>query len=310
MPEVKILKDVNKKTIHDSLYNMLHTIRINVAHFTIPNTGALIQYRERKDVFDPFIGWMKNTDYTETINTQWESIFPPGSSIDRISKILTLTGVGSLKTKAMYLQTWSSTTPVEINLEILFEAEKSAKNDVIKPCRYLQQYVSPIERSKDEVDKTLKTLKNLPLIKNLMGLGGEEVQEQIEDLIRTFWGSFLLPPVGSAINTVNFPAQGYDAIDSIEIGNFITLKDIVLENVSIIWHMDDVDINGDPLSATANVTVRSRNVWTNQTIANLLNSGSDIIGEVEVLNLGGALQNFAKIAMKQFKDTFDQIFGE
>jgi hypothetical protein len=306
MPKISILKDINKMSnTHDTSVSDYHTIRINTATFSLDGDDKTITRHKVAEDWKLLVkGWIDRGQYSENIKSTWSRIFggEGGESlVDRISKMMTITGLGSLQTKIMHTRIWTLTDPVEIELNLKIISEKDNLKEVVFPIRELQKFVSPIERNSNESDKKMINTNidsisgNLADVsqnyKNIISIG--------KTLLNSLTSQFLLPPISSATNMVNIP-KSYQALYSIEIGNFITLKDILLTNVNVTWNMDTPDINGNPNSADVRISIISRTVWTNVTFDNLSASKTDMVGDQEVINIAGAISSIADEIKKSF----------
>lgn len=291
MSTITILKDVNKVK-----KNNYHTIRININEFVFEEKGGNY-VRKTLSTVKTITGWMKDTTYKEILNSTWSPIFSSDNSMmETLNKGLSLTGIGSLKTKAMYLQIWKNSTPVEIPLTLFFQAEDYAKSDIVFPIRYLQEMCVPEERVRDkkrESGKSDEGEENKLVIK---------AKKILNTLKVSMFDKFLLPPASSTVNVSNIsdPTSKFIGIGSVEIGNFITLKDVYLENVEVDWDILNNDINGDPLSATVMCKFKSRSIWTTETIKNLRDGSVDTNLPMEVMDFGKAFRKI-KEKMKEVK---------
>jgi hypothetical protein len=276
-----------------------HTIRIKTANFSLSGSDKdITRYKTADNSRLLAKGWIDRGQYSESIKSTWSRIFggEGGESlIDRISKMMTVTGLGSLQTKIMHTRIWTLTEPVEIELNLKLIAEKNAFNEVVKPIRELQKFVSPIERNANQSNQTIID----KFIDSGINVLPTEIQPSVNKLVNSIRTQFLLPPLASAVNMVNMP-KGYDGLYSVEIGKYITLKDILLTNIRAVVDMGSPDINGDPISADVTLSIISRTVWTDVTFDNFLSGKSDIIGSQEVINVGAAIGNIVSEIGKAF----------
>lgn len=296
MGKITFLKNINKlypENKEDTTYNKngkhYHSVKIMTGKHSYDNGKKELQAGS----LNVIKSWMRNTSYTETLESTWEYIFPIGGIVDRISKMLTLAGIGSLRTKAMYTQVWLDTKPIEIPLSLYFEAENSGINDVVTPIRNLQKMVVPIERTKDDQGAKFEQKLNNA---NVPGF----LKQSILTAKATFWDNFLLPPAAATVNLAFLKNQNsVESIERLEVGEFIQLRDIILENISVEWDLSSCDAYGFPLKANVEVKFKSRSIWTDQTILSLMNNKFDV-GEngVEVLDIGKIFSNIID-GMKQ-----------
>ena len=197
----------------------------------------------------------------------------------------------------MYTQIWKDTRPLDFSFNVYFHAHKNAYNDVVRPVRELQKLVLPREKTNSGEDSATKELWKLK-----KGASREDIEihkeaTAIYKAVKSeFWNKFLLPPSTAGINLKNLTTkgEGYIGVHYIQVGKFIRLKDIVLQNVDVDWGIGDSDADGYPLTALVTIKCMSRTIWTNETIDGLLvkgdiskqiNSRTDMKGEPEILNV-------------------------
>lgn len=95
------------------------------------------------------------------VSSDWESRLPYSLSqllekaIGGIaSGTIELTGYGP-QVQDLSFQMWTGTTPIEIPITFLFDAETSAEYDVYRPIGYLQSLVLPISGTKNFISRNL-----------------------------------------------------------------------------------------------------------------------------------------------------------
>jgi len=278
MGQIVVLKNITKVN-----QNTNNTLRINIATFAWePGAKEVLQRKRRQGPSYSIKCWFSsNNKYQEKIESEWKEIFAPTSNgiASAINSILSVTGLGSLQTKSMYTQIWTGTKPIEFTFQDLtFLAETSATTDVMVPIRLLQQISLPGEfNTKDSSKNNAMTRSdwwNALTDRNK----ANKLNNVYNSVANVLWRSVLTPPVSSVINLSKEIKQGetFLAIDSIEIGNFITLRDIILEDVGVVWDINSVDYAGVPLEAKVELKIKSRTVWTSQTIQNLAQGREDI----------------------------------
>jgi hypothetical protein len=295
MGQIIILKDVNKAEEND--YN---TIKIKISKFKFKKTSdnkRLI--REKSEDVLTVKGWSDNK-YSEKIETTWDSILgsSAGGKVDDLNKLLSLVGVGSLRSKAMYTQVWVNSKPTTFEIPLTLIANKDPIKEVQYPIRKLQSMIVPVEKSNDETSKSSETIKD---IGRTLGIA-EPIINMVDYLKQALFDTILSPPNASTLNLVRLGANvEFEAIEYIEIGRFIRLQDIVLQNVQADWDMDNQDYGGVPKSAKVTLSIQSKDIWTNKTINNLNSDGrGDVLGNIELLNPWG----IPDITADKIKDYF------
>jgi hypothetical protein len=287
MPKITLLKDVNKLT------NNYNTVRFILAKYKYDGKSSDFLLKRRlipgsEKVVTAYLGG----NYKETITSTWSSVFSSSNkTLDSVNKVLSFTGFGSLKNKYSYLQVWEDTQPIVINLNLNFIAYKDPLLEVEEPIRQLQGMISPQERTNDGqsvISNIWEKIKQgaSSLGPNVLGSQAFQSANEIAKDLDVLMKTFLVPPSGASISLSQFLATPYDAIGEIQIGNFIKLKDIIIEDIDFEPNISDCDIFGTPTSATVSLKIKSRTVWTDVTILNLLKYRTDCDQEPQSYNFG------------------------
>lgn len=87
------------------------------------------------------------------ISSEWESLLPY-SLTGLLEKVVgnTAPAAGAVlgvspQVQSLSFQMWTGTSPIEIPITVLFDAEESAQRDVYEPINYLQSLVLPVNGS-------------------------------------------------------------------------------------------------------------------------------------------------------------------
>ena len=256
MPKITLLKDVNKLT------NNYNTVRFILAKYKYDGKSSDFLLKRRlipgsEKVVTAYLGG----NYKETITSTWSSVFSSSNkTLDSVNKVLSFTGFGSLKNKYSYLQVWEDTQPIVINLNLNFIAYKDPLLEVEEPIRQLQGMISPQERTNDGqsvISNIWEKIKQgaSSLGPNVLGSQAFQSANEIAKDLDVLMKTFLVPPSGASISLSQFLATPYDAIGEIQIGNFIKLKDIIIEDIDFEPNISDCDIFGTPTSATVSLMI-------------------------------------------------------
>lgn len=280
MGKIEILKNVNR--VEENKYN---TIKIKISKFKFEESSDKKKLIRKKDSdVATIIGWIDGK-YSESIKTTWSSILDTGNKMDDINKILTLSGIGSLRSKAMYTQIWTNSEPIDFSFNINFIADKEPVKEVMYPIRKLQSMIVPIEQTDSQTAATsaklTQTMRDFQL--------PEPVIQSVDFLKQAFIDTILLPPASSTINKDMLGGKTFEGIEYVEIGKFVKLVDVVLRNVDANFEVDNADFSGIPKSASCTISLQSKNIWTSETIKNLLSSKTDLVGNMEIMNPSGIL---------------------
>ncbi|MGA2434103.1 MAG: hypothetical protein ABSG25_02335 [Bryobacteraceae bacterium] len=294
MGQIIILKDVNKTTV-----NLHNTVRITVSNFSYSDQGSFL-VRQNQGIVATYIGWLgqQGDQYSESLSSTWEPIFDGGGAVDKINKLMIIAGIGSLKTKAMYSQVWTDSKPATFSIPMTFIADQDPIKEVMLPVRGLQRMIVPVEQNAADAKKTTDAInqiaRKIGVPDGIIGI--------VDAAKQTIFDQVLLPPAGSVVNLKQMTTNTMQGIDSIEIGKFVILRDVVITDVAATFNVDDSDYGGVPKSANVTLTVQSKNIWTDKTIQNL-GSGthSDVIDPIEIINLGNIT--------KKIEDDIKGIFG-
>lgn len=79
---------------------------------------------------------------TTSLGSEWEAWFPSNGDGVVGNAIRTLAGT-ALRAQIMSTQTWTNSSPVEIPLELLFDAESNPQTEVYEPMRRLEMMALP-----------------------------------------------------------------------------------------------------------------------------------------------------------------------
>ena len=260
MKTFKVFRDLNKI---DSTNSEYYTVGFKIKGKPIGSP----RYTEEGDYFI-LKAWLNQDVYKESLKSIYDPLLQ-GSFFDNISKILTMSGMGSLKSKYTARKVWKDIEAMTFSLSVYFQAESNAYRDVEAPIRNLQSLVTPSEyvyssEQGNEKEKLFLLPPDEPYITSTtLTKGFKETDEGIESLL--------------GISPSDLLAIGKSArvLKEIRIGKFIKLRNIILEGIDVEWNMGDPDPSGVPLNAKVELSLITIDLWTLKTIMKLLDKHND-----------------------------------
>jgi hypothetical protein len=190
---------------------------------------------------------------TMRAETFWEQFIPTAISDTADSVVQFISGgTMSLVTKATQRRKWKGTTPIEITMNLKFEALDDAYKNVVQPCKVLQSLALPSQ-----------------------GVASEELRSW-SDVRQAL--PFLAPPGPSPFTWVGVlniadpgakkrsedeivqHLRGGDLI-VINIGRFLTFYNVILK-VPIVEFHNKFTKNGDPVAANVSLTFETYEIST------------------------------------------------
>jgi hypothetical protein len=287
MKSVKILYNANKLDSPNSDY---YTFRFAVEGSIFGSDVASLGAKGSNSLFfdngstNRFIikGWIDQDTYEEEVKSNYEQIMKASGATDSINNLMSMTGLGSIVSKYQYRKVWQGCEPQVFSFNLFFQAEKDAFSEVVLPIRNLQALALPIDTVIDS--KTGKREEKLFLIP-------PSTEYVTSTKISLFFQRL------SQIVTGN-KADNKNKLTEIRVGNFVGLRNVILESVKASWDIQNVDSNGYPLSAKVTVNVISIDIWTQQTIRNLIKYrfDDDEFKPIDIDKiLGGFVDNFKSL---------------
>jgi hypothetical protein len=261
MKTFKIFKDLNKIDSPNSEY---YTVKFKIKG----NPIDAPRYTKSGDYFI-LKAWLNQDTWKESIKSVYDPLIQ-GSVLENISKILTMSGMGSLKSKYTARKVWKDIESMTFPLSVYFQAESSAYRDVEAPIRNLESLVVPSEYIySGSNDKSEESLFLLPpgepyITSDTIKTAFEEAIEIVNKVTGVNAKKFL--PVGGKNPRI---------LKEVEIGKFIKLRNIILESIDVEWYMNDPDPSGVPLSAKVDLGLITIDLWTLKTILRLLQKHDD-----------------------------------
>jgi hypothetical protein len=192
-------------------------------------------------------GWNADEKFSEKLSSEYTPLFSKLENINNLQQIMTAFGMGTLRTIDMYRKIWIESKPPSFTFNLLFQSEDDARTDVYEPIRLLQRLVVPNDTANEGNNYFLS-----PPMKPV----------------------FRSDTVKNTSKKSAVPLDQY-FLHSIEVGNFITMKHMIIDDISVDWHIQNVHRptrTGKDYPNTADVTVSCSSVvlWTLSLIDNLV----------------------------------------
>jgi len=221
----------------------------------------IISYRNRCTI----IGVLQQ-DIALKVESRWEYLIP-SSILDTANRFAQFISKGkwSIITRATSRRIWQGSSPLQISLNLKFEAVENAYKEVVQPCLLLQSIALPSNVSYDQA-KVEKYSEKLGISEDYVKAAG--------------WvaGAFLAPPGPTPFTTEGLFSrdnnrniddivkgiQGGDII-KIDIGRFLSFWNVIVKEVSPLFHIKFSE-TGDPISGIVNIIFESYEMMTVETL--------------------------------------------
>lgn len=279
MQRIKVVRDLNKINSKNADF---YTIK-----FFIEGTPIGNPKQDEKLVGFPgtfhIKGWINQDTYEENIRSKYEPLANNGS-FSQLSKALTMMGAGSLQTKFTARKVWVDIDSMSWNFSVFFQAEDNAYADVEAPIRNLQTLVLPIDTVIGSDQETLflyppvKPMIEFPSVTNFFKRKASHIAEMLK----------ITDPKKST--GLIGDSSLVKVLKGVKIGNFISMKNVIVEEVNTEWNISDPDPSGIPLSAKVDIKMTTYDLWTQKTIVGFLANRSD--EEIKAINIDEILGKF------------------
>jgi hypothetical protein len=273
MLNIRMLRNLNKINLDNSDY---YTLKFYIEGTPLGNPKQP-KLNTESGTFC-ITSWINQENYEENIKSKYDSLVNT-SSFSELSKALTMMGAGSLQSKYMARKVWVDIDAMSFSFNMFFQAEDNAYTDVESPIRNLQALVVPINTT---VGSDQETLFLYPPTKPMIVFPSvtKFFKEKKDELAKMFGASGSVNLVGdsSLVRTLKL----------VKIGKFISLRNIILEEVNTSWNIMDPDPSGIPLNAEVNVKMTTYDLWTLKTIIGLIKDKKD--DEIKAINIDNLLK--------------------
>lgn len=214
----------------------------------------------------------KDSEWNESISNEFSELF--SSNTDIVDSVFGALGF-RIKSSFSYAKFWKNTDPMDFSLNVQFRSYKNAYDDVYLPIRKLQQCFAPSEIN---VGKTLKDL----VTDVTKGMDTKVIEKLLKGAIDAVSSNFtILVPPGRSVVTggiLDFlKSADKNTILQINVGNFIKIRNILPKSITVNWDFGNFEYNlahdkALPLVANVKIDLQSTNIWTHQTIQELINN--------------------------------------
>jgi hypothetical protein len=287
MLNIKVLRDINKINSDKADF---YTLKFDIEGTPIGNPRQ--PNTKNQNGIYTITGWINQDTFEENIRSKYESLVNTSSFSD-LSKALTMMGAGSLQSKFTARKVWVDIDSMAFNFNMFFEAEDNSYTDVVAPIRNLQALVVPINTVVGSDQETLflypptKPMIEFPSITNFF-------KEKTDEITK------MLNIGGKSINIVG-DKRLVRTVKKITIGKFVSLRNIIIEEVNTNWNILDPDPSGSPLNAEVNIKMTTYDLWTLKTIMGLLADRID--DEIKPINIDNLLKKVG-IDLSKFLGAF------
>jgi len=249
----------------------------------------IISYRNRCAI----VGVLQQ-DIAMRVESRWEYLVP-SSLLDVGNKLTQFVSRGkwSIITKATSRRVWQGSSPLQISLNLKFEAVEDPYREVVQPCLLLQSIALPSSVSYDEAN-TEKFLKKTGITK-----GSKEFMQGVA-------GAFLAPPGPAPFTTKGLftrdnnrsiddivkGTQGGDII-KIDIGRFLSFWNVIVKEVSPLFHIKFSE-SGDPISGSVNIIFESYEMMTVESLKQCYDKNNFSVGKIQGSELNKGIKGKIK----------------
>jgi len=206
-------------------------------------------------------------DITMRVESRWEYVVPTAIlDLANLAIQAVSSGRWSVITKATSRRIWQGSSPLQISLNLKFEAVEDPYREVVQPCKFLQAMTLPANIKFEQ-----SWAKARPGIV-------ETAKHEVRETLKGVAGTFLSPPGPTPFTTKGlFTRDSTRSIDEIvndlkggdiikvDIGRFLSFWNVVVKNVTPVFHSKFVR-KGDPISAQVNIVFESYEMMTVETL--------------------------------------------
>jgi hypothetical protein len=213
----------------------------------------IVSYRNRKSVTA-----ILQQDLAIRVESRWEALVP-SSLLDVANKLAQGVSGGkiSIITAATSRRIWQGTSPLELSVNLKFEAVYDALQEVVVPCQILQTIALPSNTAYSQVAQEELT-----------------ARAKVGDIKEGIGGIFLAPPGPSPFDAKGLLSRDRrrspDAILSglkggdiikVDIGRFLSFWNVIVKEVTV-QYANKFTKSGDPVSAIVNIVFESYEMMT------------------------------------------------
>lgn len=206
-------------------------------------------------------------DITMRVESRWEYVVPTAIlDLANLAIQAVSSGRWSVITKATSRRIWQGSSPLQISLNLKFEAVEDPYREVVQPCRFLQTIALPANIKFEQSWATARP-------------GVVETEKsKIKETLKGVAGTFLSPPGPTPFTTKGlFTRDSSRSIDEIvsdlkggdiikiDLGRFLSFWNVVVKEVTPVFH-SKFSRQGDPISAHIGIIFESYEMMTVETL--------------------------------------------
>jgi len=204
-------------------------------------------------------------DIAMRVESRWEYLVPT-SILDNANRLIQAVSGGkfSVITKATSRRVWQGSSPLQLSLNLKFEAVNNAFEEVVQPCKLLQAIALPSNR---EYEGAWNSEKGVP-----------QISSKEKSKAKKVLGVFLSPPGPTPFTTKGlFTRDNTRSIDEVvgnlkggdiikvDLGRFLSFWNVIVKEVIPIFHLKFTS-DGDPISANVNIIFESYEMMTAESL--------------------------------------------
>jgi len=222
----------------------------------------ITSYRNRTTV----VGVLQE-DIAMRVESRWEYLVP-SALLDNANRLIQAVS----GTKATSRRVWQGSSPLQLSLNLKFEAVNNAFDEVVQPCKVLQAITLPSNR---EYEGAWSWEASVPQVFN-----------KEKDIAKKVLGALLSPPGPTPFTTKGlFTRDDTRSIDEIvgdlkggdiikvDLGRFLSFWNVIVKEVSPVFH-SRFTTSGDPISADVNIVFESYEMMTVESLENAYSKSS------------------------------------
>jgi len=211
----------------------------------------IVSYRNKAVV----VGVLQE-DISMRVESRWDYILP-SSILDPANRAVQLVSGGrwSVITKATSRRLWQGSSPLQLSLNLKFEAVNNPYEEVVQPCKFLQAMALP---SNVKISERAGTI-----------IGAK---------LKSMGGNFLSPPGPTPFTTkglltkdntrsISDIVKGLESGDliKVDLGRFLSFWNVIVKEVSPVFSTK-FSRSGDPISASVNIIFESYEMMTTESL--------------------------------------------
>lgn len=234
-------------------------------------------------------------DIAMRVESRWDYIVPTAIlDLANVAIQAVTSGKWSIITKATSRRIWQGSSPLQISLNLKFNAVEDPYKEVTQPCRLLQAMALPSNIKFEQ--SWVAARPGTP----------EAERGKVKEALRGVAGTFLSPPGPTPFTTKGlFRRDNTRSIDQIvgdlkggdiikiDLGQFLSFWNVIVKEVSPVFHAKFAR-SGDPVSANVNIVFESYEMMTVETLEKAYDKDKLSSGVIQKDALRGAIKGKVK----------------